>query len=466
VRTIRARLTLAYGALLIAIVLLLGIGLYVALAHALSQEASDSAQRLAEQAARLVSQSTEGDARAIDEVDATLAETLARGDLYLEIRNPDGRVASRSPALVERSIVPAAYGPASAPLTYAAVLPKLGPVVAHVIAVSGRGKFRGIVAAARNLSEVERTLGNLRTILIAASLFAIVVGGGSGWWLAGVALRPVDQITRAANSISAGALSQRLALHGPDDELHRLAATFDRMLDRLQNAFERERRFTADVAHELKTPLTILQGEIDVTLRRPRDEVEYRARLGSLHDEVKRLSSLVDGLLSMARADAGVEVFDRSLVHLAPLIQAVVANFASLAERRDVSICVAEADDVTANVDADRLRQALYNLLDNAVRHSNLGGTVTIALRAAPGDVVIEVADNGPGIDPRDLPFIFDRFYRIDAHRARSVGGTGLGLAITKWIVEGHGGTIEGISDPGRRTAFVIRLPADGGGNG
>jgi len=416
VRATRTRLTLTYAGLLLATLLLLNVGVYLAMTRALSQEAFASAQLLAEQATRLVMQSGEGEGRgvAFDQADPSLAETLGRGDLFLEVRNGDGSVASRSRALDGNSIVasrPLENGPAQ----YRKILPGVGLVAVYLIELRRDGKIRALIAAARSLTEVNRTLRNLGALLAAASASAFLIAVGSGWWVAGMALRPIE------------------------------------------TSLARERRFTADVAHELKTPLTILQGEIDVAMRRPRTEVEYRARLGSLRVAVGRLASLVGDLLTLARAESEGEALQKDHVEVKSLVEAVVERFRKTAGQRSIVLRTGGTPQAATTGDAARLDRALSNLVDNAIRHSDAEGTVTVEWRTTPSGLIISVTNAGEGIAPEQLEHIFDRFYRVDTHRSRTEGGAGLGLAIAKSIVEAHGGIISAHSVPGS-TVFEIHL--------
>lgn len=444
-----------------ATLVILAAGLYVAMGRALRQEALSSARALASQAEQLVrgSGDRESDHQgvAFDATDPTLARELTTGGLFLEIDDPSGRVLSRSPALQGASLLE------SPPPRHDAVVtrqvPGVGPVLVYVHPVTVDGRLVAVVAAGRALRETSRTLNSLRALLAGGLLAAVAGALAGGWALAGAALRPVDRLTRTARSISAGALTQRIRLRGPDDELHRLAAAFDEMLDRLEQAFERERRFTADVAHELRTPLTALRGELEVALRRPRTTQEYRATLHSLTEEVDRLTGLVTDLLLLARADAGTEPLRPAPVDVDQLIRSVADRFTASALEQGVTLRLTGPAGVWGTVDADRLRQALANLLDNALKHTPRGGLVEVTWAVDRG-LTIEVADTGEGIDPQHLPHIFERFYKVEGHRSRDQGGAGLGLSITKWVVEAHGGRITVASQPGAGTRVTVWIPS------
>ncbi|MDQ6768126.1 MAG: heavy metal sensor histidine kinase [Candidatus Eremiobacteraeota bacterium] len=461
-RTIRARLTFAYSALLVTTLVVLSIALYVAMGRALEGAALDSVKSLSDQTIGLAA-AAEGDARgiAIDFSDATLSETLARGGLYLEVRAPNGSVLSRSSSLRGRSLVDShQVKPELGPRAFEQTIPGIGQVLTYIAPMHTNKRYLGVVAAGRSMADTNEAMARLRSLLIAGDVFALVIAVLGGWWLAGAALQPVDRITRAARSISAGALSQRLHLIGADDELHRLAAAFDDMLERLEGAFDRERQFTADAAHELRTPLTILRGEIEVAMRKPREGDDYRRTLGNLGDEVGRLSRLVDNLLLLARMDAGKAPLRTEVVRLRTFVSRIAERNTTRAADKGVALTFAGESELAVKADPDRLTQALDNLIDNAIRHTRSGGRVEMSWLAERDGTLIEVADTGDGIASEHLPHVFQRFYRLDTHRSRNGGGAGLGLAITKQIIEAHGGTIAAATRPGYGAVFTIHIPS------
>jgi heavy metal sensor kinase len=463
-RTIRARLTASYALLLLATLVGLSLALYAAMAHALQSAARDSVRALGEQATRVVvsgSGDNPSQGGSIDVIDSSLSETLARGGLYLEVRDTNGTVLSRSPALQGHSLAEPKVIEKSGPQTFEQTLPNVGHLVTYVAPINQNGRPLGTVAAGRSLTETDQTLARLRTMLAVGDGIAVIIAALGGWWLAGAALRPVDRLTRTARFISARALSQRLRLNGPDDELHRLAAAFDEMLDRLEDAFDRERQFTTDAAHELKTPLTILRGEIDVAMRKVREVEDYRRTLPSLRDEVERMSRLVDDLLLLARTDAGKAPLNTQTVRIAAFAQNIADRFAARAASKSVALKLAGPPDAAIEVDVSRFSQTMDNLVDNAIAHTPAGGEVTIRWHHTATGAIIEVADTGAGIPPEHLPHIFQRFYRVDSHRSREAGGAGLGLAIAKQIVEAHGGTMSVASKVGEGTTFTIKLTAE-----
>ena len=261
----------------------------------------------------------------------------------------------------------------------------------------------------------------------------------------------------AAERITGSDLSGRM---GPQrsDELTRLAAAFDRMLERLDTAFQRERRFVSDVSHELRTPLTALRGRIEVTLTRPRSGPEYEDTLRGLETEVARLTRLSEDLLLLARFDRGALTPRREQVDLSGLLEAIAEQVRPLAEARDQALVEDVEAGLSLEADPDQLIRLFLNLLDNAVKFSDDGGKIGLTGRRDGAAITVEVSDTGGGIAPEHLGNIFDRFYRADDSRARATGGHGLGLAIAGEIARAHGGTLSASSLPGEGSTLRVTL--------
>jgi heavy metal sensor kinase len=290
---------------------------------------------------------------------------------------------------------------------------------------------------------------------------ALLLGSYGGLYLANQALRPVDRITRGAEQIAAGDLSERVPVPGTTDEIGRLATTFNHMISRLEAAFERQKQFTSDASHELRTPLAVMRGDIEITLRRERSAEEYKRVLTSNLEEIVRLSRLVEDLLTLARADAGRVELRREPVDLDELCRKMVEYISPLAHQQEQTLSYDGPERaVTVNADFVRIKQLLLNLLDNAIKYTDSHGRIALGLRTENNEAVITVSDTGRGIPSEDLPQIFDRFFRRSAKTAdRSASGFGLGLSIVKWIVNSHGGRIEAESDIGKGTTITVRLP-------
>lgn len=285
---------------------------------------------------------------------------------------------------------------------------------------------------------------------------ALLVSLAGGFWLVSRALRPIDRMARTAREIEATDLSRRIDVEG-DDELGRLAATLNDAFARLQDAFDRQTRFTADASHELRTPLAVIAGNIELALKRPRSADEYRDAIADIAEAAERMRSIVEGLLTLARADAKAVQLRRERVSLTTLADEVMRLHRPLAAERGVTVTVESDGDVAATGDPERLRELVSNLVSNAIRYNRDGGSVSVRLSRDGATARLAVDDTGIGIPAEDLPHVFERFYRADKSRTR--GGTGLGLAIVKWIVDAHAGTVSVESVPGR-TRFAITLPA------
>jgi heavy metal sensor kinase len=294
--------------------------------------------------------------------------------------------------------------------------------------------------------------------LAGAGAAVLAAGLAGGWVISARILRPVAAISATASAISATNLSERIDAGKVDRELAELAGVLNAMFDRLEAAFERQARFTADASHELRTPLAILRSHAELALSRPRTPDEYRETVETCLGATRRMTALVEGLLTLARADAGKLELRRQPVDLRHVVEEGVALFEPLAEGRGVSLAASLAP---ANVtgDPDRLGQVLTNLLSNAVQYNRPGGAVRVELGVAAAEAVLSVSDTGCGIPEGDRPHIFERFYRVDKARSRASGGNGLGLAICKSIVEAHGGTIGFETKPGQGSTFWVRLP-------
>jgi signal transduction histidine kinase len=250
-----------------------------------------------------------------------------------------------------------------------------------------------------------------------------------------------------------------LPVDNPGDELGRLASVFNETFARLESSFERMRHFTADASHELRTPLTAIRSVGEVGLRGRRDESAYREIIGSMLEEVDRLALLVDRLLMLSRADTGESKLSRDVVDLHILAQEIAEQLGVLAEEKDQSIQLRLEDVPRWIGDRMVLRQALLNLVDNAIKYSPTGGAIEIRVAQSGDQTVIDVSDTGPGIPVELQSRIFDRFYRVDKARSRENGGTGLGLAIAKWAVEVNGGHLTLEPDSGTGSCFRISLP-------
>jgi heavy metal sensor kinase len=308
-----------------------------------------------------------------------------------------------------------------------------------------------------SLAETEKTLAAFdRSVGAGAAVFLILAVTG-GLFLSRQALRPVAESIRAARRLDPENLSERLPRTGAGDELDELAGTINGLLDRLAAYHAQIIRFTADASHELRGPLGAMRATVEIALQNSRESEEYRNVLASLGEQCERLTSLVNGLLLLARADAGEVLIRRETVDVAALACEVVEMFDPLAEEKGIRLFTHSSSPVTVAGDPSRLRQLVTNLLDNAIRFTEPGGSVTLRVDRSADCATLRVTDTGVGIPTVHLPHLFERFYQADV--ARSSGNSGLGLSICRWIVKAHGGTIEARNGEVKGAEFTVVLP-------
>ena len=350
---------------------------------------------------------------------------------------------------------------ASVPDGQPLALPQLGNHGEHVVLdrATARGQTALVVAIA-DLDRVAADLAEVRRLLWIAMPLLMALAALGGYWLASRELAPVGWMAGQAREITGSNLHKRLQIGRASEELETLAASFNELLARLDQSFESMRRFVADASHELRTPLAIIHGEADLALAQERAPAEYRASLGVVLDESRRLSRLVEDLLNLARADAGHVKLRMEDFYVNDLLAECCRSVQPLAAARSIDLqCRAGGEDLPFRGDQGLLRRLMINLLDNAIRYTPPGGRVSASLAADGPHLRIAVTDTGCGIAPDAAPHIFDRFYRADRARSREDGGFGLGLAIVKWIAESHHGVVDLASQPGAGTTFTITLP-------
>jgi len=319
-------------------------------------------------------------------------------------------------------------------------------------------RTRVAVIVGRLTSEIQDMLSIFRVIIIYSALAVVLLAGVGGMFLANRTLQPVDHITDIAREIGEGDLSRRINIQS-EDELGRLASTLNRMIARLEEAFQKQRQFAADASHELRTPLAIIQAESSLALDKKRTQVEYRRSLDLVSQEVTYMSEIIGKLLLLARNDAETEPLNFQEVNVKDLFTELSSDVEALAQEKGVAFNLGPMDNLTVKGDRFRLRQLFLNILDNAIRYTSSGGTVSSSLVRKNGSAFVSISDTGIGIPAEDVPFIFDRFYRVDKARSRADGGMGLGLAIASSIAKLHGGGIEVESQVGKGSTFHITLP-------
>jgi heavy metal sensor kinase len=312
---------------------------------------------------------------------------------------------------------------------------------------------------ATSTAEADTFLAQFGWLLLGAAPMLAVIATFGGYWMSRRALAPVDQLTTAARRISLDNLTERLEVAGTGDELERLGVTWNEMLERLDNAVQRMRQFTADASHELRTPIAMIRTSAELSLRRERQPAEYRATLASIQQEAEWMTQLAEDLLLLARADAGTLKMRNERVVVDQLARSVADEAAPIAEVRGIALRTHFTAGEAMVIGDDRaLHRLLTILLDNAVQHTPSAGSIEIATSAEHGGVAIAVTNSGEGIRGEDLPHIFERFYRGDPSRTRSQNGAGLGLAIAKSIAQAHRAEIEVESEVGAGAVFRVRM--------
>lgn len=313
------------------------------------------------------------------------------------------------------------------------------------------------IAAADAFNSTLGTLG--KTALLVLPVF-VVLAAVCGYLLTRRAFAPVRQITQTAREIGEGGdLSRRIGLTGRKDEIHTLAAEFDAMFARLEQAFDREKQFTDDASHELRTPTAVILSQSEYALENTHPQGETRAALESIHTQAARMAALLSQLLMLARADKGRQVVQREPVDLSELVEMVAETEAEQAEARNITVQTELEPGVTVQGDETLLMRLLINLTENAIRYGRPGGQVKLTLRRQDGEAVGTVEDDGIGIAPEDLDKIWQRFWQADP--ARSGGGAGLGLSMVRWIAGAHGGRVTVQSEPGKGSIFTFFLPCE-----
>jgi two-component system, OmpR family, sensor kinase len=322
------------------------------------------------------------------------------------------------------------------------------------------GAARYGIQVAGSLDDANAALRTARYLFLTMAVAILGVVALTGSILTRGILRPIDRIVLQARVIEGSALGQRLQHPGSHDEIARLVETLNEMLGRIEQVFEAQRRFTADASHELRSPLSRLRAELEVTLRRPRERLEYEEALRSCLAEAERLSRLAEELLTLARLEAGApHEAPLKPVRLAPILDEALARLESEARRREIKVLMDSPADLSVKVAPSAAILVVANVLDNAVKFSPPGGWVRIQVTSEGSDAVVAVSDSGPGVPEEEMPRLFERFYRGSAARSTEMPGVGLGLAICRLLVDAQGGEISVASAPGGGATVRVRLP-------
>jgi heavy metal sensor kinase len=383
---------------------------------------------------------------------------LGLGGGLVEVSDGAGAPLYRSPRLGGRSLDVKTSQPEAGLIVYANISSHPGlRVAAKPVTIDGNVYT---IRVAEPMHEFVESMERFEALLLVFAPALLILASFGGFWMSGRALSPVDRITRDARLISIRNLSRRLQVPRANDELHRLAVTLNDMLDRIDDAVKRIVQFTADASHELRAPLTLIQTAAEFSLRRERTREELVDAMRKISWESKRTSRLVDDLLLLARAGSGADGLRLAPTDLAPIARNAAEQVLTLAEPKRIEVrAEIPIQPVIVEGDEQALARVLLILLDNAVKYTNEGGRITFQVTVTDSRVEALVSDTGAGIAAADLPHIYDRFWRADKVRSRSMGGTGLGLSIARSIVERHSGEIEVQSEPGRGSQFTIRLP-------
>jgi heavy metal sensor kinase len=456
-RSIRARLTLWYTGLLLVILLLIGGLSYQILAWSLRQDVDASLIAVA-QVIRDTGYAQDGGGAA----EAALRELLGPDfvDKFFQLRDPSGNLGGGSASLRNRMLPLTEAAQANAargrPTFETLVLPGGERARLLTLPVLRDGRSAGLVQVGISLERAESALRRYLAVLLGVVPVGVALAATGGALIARAALAPVNTMARTARRITAEDLSRRIPASGTGDELDYLAETLNEMLARLEEAFDRVRRFAADAAHELRTPLTALKGGIEVALRAARSPEEYRRVLEESLEEVNRLIRVAEDLLLLTRATPG-RTLARERVALEPLVVEVLELGARLAHGTGVVVRLGTVEPFEVLGDAGAIRSALLNLVENAVKYTPSGGKVEIALARDGQEALVTVEDTGIGIPPADLERVFEPFVRLEA--AAATPGSGLGLAIARGVAVAHGGSLTVQSTPGAGSRFTFRLP-------
>jgi len=457
-RSVRIRLTLAYTGALMAVIAVYGVVVYMSVRSNLSKAVDE----------RLLDDFKWPDFMAAEILsllsgESSLDETAGEGSPWLQVWSEKGDMLLGSTYAAKTNPIPEAKLLATKADGKIHTLDEMTPPYRILTGKKTIGKVTLVIQVAASEKSMRDYLRELLFVMLLGLPIAAVIAGFGGYTLARGALAPVDLMAERARTITAERLKERLPVDNPNDEFGRLATVFNQTLTRLESSFDQMRRFTADASHELRTPLTAMRSVGEIGLRAKREPAEYREIIGSMLEEVDRLSLLVDRLLMLSRADTGESMLAMDRVDLGELAEEVTAQLEVLAEEKQQSLSVKVDGPSSCVGDRMVLRQALLNLVDNAIKYSPVGGKITVhASRSSEGVAMLDVSDTGPGIPVEQQQRVFDRFYRVDRSRSReNGGGTGLGLSIARWAVEVNGGqlTLENKGEPG--ATFRITLPSD-----
>ncbi len=457
---IRWRLTLWFGLILCAVLILSGIVLHVLLQRYLDNQIDNNLRINSARVHGTLNPQEIPQPLDYEVVHSKLPpiDEFASPGIYIQITDRSGNVVVKSNNLgeqelpVDPALISRGFEGTTAIGTVAA---GSGSRVRIMVSPLYLGEQVLLLEVAQSINHIDTTMAQVRWAILVSIFVALALATVSGSAIVREALSPVSKITRTAREVEASsALNRRVDYGGPQDEIGELASTFDHMIGHLERVFQSQKNFVADASHELRGPLTVIRGNLDL-LKRKLSDAERSESLMAMEREAVRMARIVDDLLLLAEVESG-ELTKHQTVSLRVILQEEVERARALAGNR--KIVVNKQQTLSVRGDAQRLKQLLVNLVDNAIKYTPEKGTITLSLYRDREWAHLEVTDTGIGIAPEQLPYIFNRFYRVDKPRSRGSGGTGLGLAIVKGIAEQHGGKVTVTSEPGRGSTFDVWL--------
>lgn len=449
---IRIKVTLAFFLVMILVLASAGIFLYVSLAASLDETINQGLYTRASDVSALAREADTG-------LSLSGGNSLAKeGENFAQIVDESGRVFDATPEFRTRSLLsPSELQDASSSTRLIENIGIDTEEPARILAtpVSAQGR-RLVVIVGTSLEDRIGTLSDMRNLLLIGGALALLLASTAGYMVAAASLRPVEKMSRRAQTISGDELGVRLPLPPANDEIHRLGETLNAMLDRLDRAVTHERDFVSDASHELRTPLAVLRTELEIALRKSRTVEEMECALRSAYDETERLVQLAEALLVLARIDQGEMPLNKELIDVRPILARMQSKYEERFERAEGSLEMIAPPDLELLCDPLRVEQAIANLLENCLRHG--GSTATVVTSRVDSGLRLAVSDDGPGFPDEFVPRAFDRFSR--AAESRQFAGSGLGLAIVKSIVDSHGGTVRVVNGEDGGATVELDFPS------
>lgn len=457
-RSLRTRLTLIHIGIVVGVLLVAALIGRWSLSQQVHAQLDAALLALAETEAAMLATAPDQPVRVHENDAGSALPSLVRLDRLVQIVDDQGRVLARSRNLGQSSL-PAPSSPPAVGHKHFETLPSFGEESLRMVSLKvSAGPHTYVVQVAGSLDDAVHIVQSISILLLVLAIVLAAAIGLSSSLLARQVFRAIETIVARTRSIRHDNLAERLPALSEHDEIAALVSTLNDLLARLERSFVSQQQFTADASHELRSPLSRLRAELEVTLRRTRSAVDYEEALRSSLTEVERLTELVEELLLLARLDAGQEQ-PAAPESAAACALEVIEKFAPFAKAREIRIAVEAMADVAVSIPRMHLQRVIGNLLENACKFSPHGGIVRVALRLEGTEALFTVADSGSGLDPAELPHLFERFFRGAQARATDTGGSGLGLALCKAIVMAHGGSIEAGNVPGGGAQFTVGLP-------